>query len=159
MKEFILTQSYGSIEEMLNSVEVAIYKEELQQGNIEKYAVVSRVGNKYDIDGNKIEDFVDNPFFAKEKKCTCYNELECICDNEKIVNEGNFEEKMEKKEMKYPEIEAFVDGVVEKQVEGIKRAYEEEIAELKKVHEDELATAKENAKAEAREELLAKLNS
>ena len=165
MKEFILTQSYGSIEEMLNSVEVAIYKEELQQGSIEKYAVVSRVGNKYDIDGHKIEDFVDNPFFAKEEKCTCYNELECICDNE-----GNFEEKMEEKEMKYPEIEAFVDGVVEKQVEGVKRAYEEkiakfkaqheqEIAELKELHESELATAKANAKAEAKEELLAKLNS
>lgn len=157
MKEFILTQSYGSIEEMLNSVEVAIYKEELQQGNIEKYAVVSRVGNRYDIDGNKIEDFVDNPFVGTVEKAPLPYVVEAV------------EEKMEEKEMKYPEVEAFIDGVVEKQIEDVKRAYEEEItrlkvehaqeiAELKRVHEDELATAKENAKAEAREELLAKLN-
>lgn len=157
MKEFVLTQSYGSIEEMLNSVEVAIYKEELQQGDIEKYAVVSRVGNRYDIDGNKIEDFVDNPFVEIVEKAPLPYVVEAV------------EEKMEEKEMKYPEIEAFIDGVVEKQVEGVKLAYEEiiaklktqhaqEIAELKRVHEDELATAKENAKAEAREELLAKLN-
>lgn len=169
MKEFILTQPYGSLEEMLNSAEVAVYREELQQCNIEKYAIVSRIGNRYDLNGNKIEGFVDNPFFIKEEKCACCNELECICDNEKIVNEGNFEEKnREGTNMKYPEIEAFVDEVVSRQIEGVKLAYEEEIAkikaqheqeiaELKEFHESELATAKANAKTEAKEELLAKL--
>ena len=55
MKEFILTQPYTTIEEMVNSGELSVYKEELQQGNIEKYAIVSRIGNRYDIEGKKIE--------------------------------------------------------------------------------------------------------
>lgn len=164
MIEFNLTQPYSNLEEMLNSAEVAIYKEDLQRGTYKKYAIVSRIGNRYDLQGNKIEDYVDNPFFVKEDipAFTC----------EKITNEEagmTIEEFIGGKTMKYPEIEAFVDGVVEKQVEGVKLAYEEEIAkikaqheqeiaELKAVHEDELSTAKANAKAEAKAEILAKLN-
>lgn len=166
--EFFLTQSYSTLEEMLNSAEVGIYKEDLQRGTYEKYAIVSRIGNRYDLEGNKIEGFVDNPFIAKEDipVFTCEK-----ITNEDIVKEAGMtiEEFIGGKTMKYPEVEAFIDEVVAKQIEGVKLAYEEdiaklkeqheqEIAELKAIHEDELATAKANAKAEAKEELLAKLN-
>ena len=67
MKEFVLTQPYSTVEEMVNSGEVAVYKEELQQGNIEKYAIVSRIGNRYDLNGKKIEDFVKNPYLKKKQ--------------------------------------------------------------------------------------------
>ena len=159
MKEFVLTQPYGSLEEMLNSAEVAVYKEDLQRGTYEKYAIVSRIGNRYDLEGNKIEDFVDNPF---------YNQVEVV-NLPFVVNETKKEKVLEETNMKYPEIERVIDETVEKQVEGVKLVYEEEItklkaqheqevAELKAFHESELATAKANAKAEAKEELLAKLN-
>ena len=164
MKEFILTQPYSNLEEMLNSAEVGIYKEELLQGNIEKYAIVSRIGNRYDLNGNKIEDFVDNPFYKTQEVEVCEEAktIPTVCEIE--------EKNMEETNMKYPEVEAFIDEVVAKQIEGVKLAYEEEIAKiksqheqevavLKRVHEDELSTAKANAKAEAKAELLAKLNS
>ena len=102
MKEFILTQPYGSLEEMLNSAEVAVYREELQQCNIEKYAIVSRIGNRYDLSGKKIEDLADNPFFHKE---------------EMVVEEiaSTTEEKVtEERSMKYCEIEMLIDKEIEK---------------------------------------------
>ena len=153
MKEFVLTQPYGSVEEMLNSAEVGIYKEELQQGNIEKYAIVSRIGNRYDLDGNKIEDFVDNPFFAKEDMPVF------SCDkitNEDIIEEAGItiDEFLGGKTMKYFEIEKLIDAEVEKAITEVKEKYEKEIKELKNTHENELA----NAKAQAKAELLAKLN-
>lgn len=158
MKEFILTQPYATLEEMLNSAEVGIYKEELQQGNIEKYAIVSRIGNRYDLNGNKIEDFVYNPFLVKEDipVFTCVK----ITNKDVIEKAGTtVEEFIGGKTMKYFEIEKLIDDEIEKAVAECNAKHEQEIAELKKVHEDELATAKANAKAEAKEELLAKLNS
>lgn len=156
MKEFILTQPYGSLEEMLNSAEVEIYKEELQQGNIEKYAIVSRIGNRYDLNGNKIEDFADNHFLVKEDIPVSY----CEITKEDVIEDAGVtvEEILEGEVMKYPEVEAFIDEVVAKQIEGVKLVYEEEIAKIKAQHEEELVIAKANAKAEAKEELLAKLN-
>ena len=75
MKEFVLTQPYNSLEEMLSSVEVNIYKEELEMSGVEKYAIVSRIGNRYDLNGNKIEDFADNPYFKKEDVNVCYDTI------------------------------------------------------------------------------------
>ena len=159
MMEFILTQSYATLEEMLNSAEVDVYKEDLQRGTYEKYAIVSRIGNRYDLEGKKIEGFVDNPFYKTQRVEVCEEAkpIPVVCEIE--------EKNMEETNMKYPEIEAFVDGVVEKQVEGVKLAYEEEISKIKAQHEqyiDELKALHEvelmNAKAKAKSELLAKLN-
>ena len=44
MKEFILSQPYNTLEEMLNSTEVCGYIEELKQCEIEQYAIISRIG-------------------------------------------------------------------------------------------------------------------
>lgn len=158
MFEFFLTQPYASLEEMLNSAEVAIYKEELQRGTYEKYAIVSRIGNRYDLEGNKIEDFVDNPYFVKKE------DIPVCCEkitNEDIVKEAGVtvDKFLGGKTMKYFEIEKLIDAEVEKAVAELKAQHEQEIAELKATHEDEIATVKINAKAEAKEELLAKLNS
>lgn len=157
MKEFILTQPYGSLEEMLNSAEVGIYKEELQQGNIEKYAIISRIGNRYDLNGNKIEGFIDNPFFAKEDIPASY----CEITNEDIIKEAGItvEDFLGGKTMKYFEIEKLIDAEVEKAVAECKAKYEEEIVKLKEQHDIELENVKANAKTEAKAELLAKLNS
>ena len=95
MKEFVLTQPYANLEEMLNSAEVDVYKEELEQGNIEKYAIVSRIGNRYDLNGKKIEDFVKNPYLKKKQD---------VVENVKIEIAETLsveEEKMEVKTMKY----------------------------------------------------------
>lgn len=144
MKEFILTQPYGNLEEMLNSAEVGIYKEELQQGNVEKYAIVSRIGNRYDLNGNKVEDFATNPFYHKEEVV----EVEA-------PTEIKQEKVMEETSMKYLEIEALIDKEIEKAVAEVNARYEQELSALKKNHAHELATAK----AEVKAELLAKLNS
>lgn len=151
MKEFILTQPYGNLEEMLNSAEVGIYKEELQQGNIEKYAIVSRIGNRYDLQGNKIEDFVDNPFLVKEDIPVSY----CEITNEDVVEEADttIEEILGEKTMKYVEIENLIDAEVEEAVAKVETKFKKEIITLKEQHAQELA----NAKAEAKAELLAKL--
>ena len=146
MKEFNLTQPYVSLEEMMNSGEVAVYKEELQQGNIEKYAIVSRIGNRYDLDGNRIEDFTNNPFLKKEEASVVYKEA----IEEKVIEK----EILEVKDMKYFEIEKLIDAEVEKAIAEVKNAHEAEIANLKEIHAQELC----NAKAEARAELIAKLN-
>lgn len=153
MKEFILTQPYGNLEEMLNSAEVGIYKEELQQGNIEKYAIVSRIGNRYDLQGNKIADFVDNPFLVKEDIPVSY----CEITNEDVVEEADttIEEILGEKTMKYVEIENLIDAEVEEAVAKVETKFKKEIITLKEQHAQELANAKEEAKAE----LLAKLNS
>lgn len=149
MKEFILTQSYATIEDMLASGEVAVYLEELQQGNIEFYAIVSRIGNRYDIDGNKIDGFTPNPYcksFVCEQQEAIQNVVEPVA--------VGIEEKKEEKEMNYPEIEALIDEIVKSAIEGVKLAHAEEIAKLKEQHAKELADAKEQAKVE----LIAKLN-
>lgn len=148
MKEFVLTQPYSTVEEMVNSGEVAVYKEELQQGNIEKYAIVSRIGNRYDLNGKKIEDFVKNPYLKKKQD---------VVENVKIEIAETLsveEEKMEVKTMKYCEIEMFIDKEIEKAVAEIKEKHAQEIAVLKEKHAEELA----NAKYEAKAELIAKLN-
>lgn len=144
MKEFNLTQPYATLEEMMNSAEVAIYKEELQQGSIEKYAIVSRIGNRYDLNGNKVEDFAINPFCChKEEKVV---EVEAPTEIEEKV--------MEETSMKYLEIEALIDKEIEKAVAEVNAKYEQELSALKEKHAQELATAK----AEVKAELLAKLN-
>ena len=148
MKEFVLTQPYSSLDEMVNSAEVGIYKEELQQGNIEKYAIVSRIGNRYDLEGNKVIEFAPNPFYRKGVEFVTAETTQ-----EDVITAVK-ENIMEEEEMKYPEIETLIDEVVAKQVEGVKLAHEEEIAKLKEEHAQELA----NAKAEVKAELLAKLN-
>ena len=148
MKEFVLTQPYASLDEMLNSAEVAVYKEELQQGNIEKYAIVSRIGNRYDLNGKKIEGFAENPYLKKKQDVVedvKIETAEILSVNEKKTEEDN---------MKYFEIEALIDKEIEKAVEEVNAKYEKELAELKATHEQELATAK----AEVKAELLAKLN-
>lgn len=141
MKEFILTQSYGTLDEMLNSGEVAVYKEELMQGEITEYAIVSRIGNRYDIYGQKIENFALNPFYNQQEvhNVTTADEIEEI--------------KVEDKEMKYSEIEVIIDNEIAKAVEQVKNEYEVKIAQLNEQHAIEIA----NAKAEAKAELIAKL--
>lgn len=136
MKEFILTQSYSTIEEMLNSGEVAVYKDELKQGNIDEYAIVSRVGNRYDLQGNKIANHAKNPFL--------------------IVVETVEEEKeiMEENKMKYVEIETLIDNEIEKAVAEVNARHEKELAELKEKYTVEL----ENAKAAVKAEIIAKIN-
>lgn len=136
MKEFVLTQPYASIDEMLNSGEVAVYKDELKQGNIEEYAIVSRIGNRYDLHGNKIEDCVKNPYLTV---------IETVEEHKEIV---------EDKEMKYVEIETLIDNEIAKVVTELTAKHEQEIAALREKHAQELA----NAKYEVRAELLAKLN-
>ena len=130
MKEFILTQPYNSIEEMVNSGEMAVYVDELKQHSISKYAIVSRIGNRYDIHGNRIEGFIDNPFGVNV---------------EELKTEGI--------SMKYLEIEALIDAEVEKATAELKVKHEQEIESLKQVHELELANVKSQVKAE----ILAKL--
>lgn len=136
MKEFVLTQPYGNLEEMLNSGEVAVYKEELQQGNIEKYAIVSRIGNRYDLNGNKIENYAINPY----------------CGSAEV-----------KEMVKYTEIEALIDKEVEKAVAEAVATLEEkhktEIEELKQQHANNLAELKNEIRTVVKAEILAKLNS
>lgn len=150
MKEFILTQPYSTIEEMLNSGEVAVYKEELEQGDIDKYAIVSRIGNRYDLNGEKIIESTKNPFYKKKEENVAVNaEIVIVKEDAKI------EEKMEDKSMKYCEIEMMIDKEIEKAVAKVNEKYENELSVLKETHAQELA----NAKYEVKAELLAKLNS
>ena len=151
MKEFVLTQPYNSLEDMLNSGEVAVYKEELQQGNIEKYAIVSRIGNRYDLNGKKIEEFAKNPYLKKKEDAVRNVQTEVV---ETLAVEV-YEEKKENKTMKYFEIETLIDKEVEKAVAEVTEKYEQEISLLKEEHSHELATAKYQVKAE----LIAKINS
>jgi hypothetical protein len=143
MKEFILTQPYSTIEEMVKSGEVAVYKEELEQGNINEYAIVSRMGNRYNIDGKKIEGFAKNPYIKKK---------ELVVNDVKI--ETVKEEFVEETDMKYFEIEALIDEEIEKAVEEVNTKHAQELEALKETHAKELV----NAKAEAKAELIAKLN-
>lgn len=152
MKEFVLTQPYSSIDEMVNSGEMSVYKDELLQGNIEEYAVISRIGNRYDINGNKIDGYVKNPFIKEETK----------------ILEGT--------EMKYCEIEALIDKEIENAVDCVKAEFTNEISSLKLSHEEEISSLKTKhlqeiselkdryilelakAKEQAKEELIAKLS-
>ncbi len=130
MKEFILTQSYQSIDEMLNSGEMYVYKEELQTSEVKEYAIVSRIGNRYDIYGNKIVGYAYNPFIVEEKN-----------------------ETLEVNKMKYVEIEALIDKEIENAIADVTKKYEKDIEELKSKYEIEISKAKELAK----EEILAKI--
>lgn len=132
MKEYILTQPYSNMEEMLNSAEVEIYKEELSNCTDEEYAIISRIGNRYDIFGNKIENYAINPFIKKEIK---KEETETT--------------------MKYAEIETLIDNEIAKAVAEVKNMYEQEIEKINTHHNEEMALVKENIKAE----IIAMLNS
>lgn len=140
MKEFNLTQSYATIEELLNSGEVAVYKEELQQSDIDKYAIVSRIGNRYDLQGEKIEKYALNPYFATTEK------IAVVVEENKKEGEINI--------MKYAEIEALIDNEVAKAVAEVNAKHEQELATLKEQHAQELA----NVKYEVRAEIIAKIN-
>jgi hypothetical protein len=143
MKEFILTMPYSSTEEMANSGEVAVYKEELQQSGEEKYAIVSRIGNRYDVFGNRIGDFAINPFLTQTQEEVPVEIIETIT---------------EEKEMKYAEIEALIDREIEKAVTELTEKHQLEIAELTRKHTLEIAEMQVNAKAQAKAEILALLN-
>lgn len=139
MKDFVLTKPYSTIDEMLNSEEVTIFKEELKNGNFENYAIVSRTGKRYDLKGNKIDSFAKNPFFETQEE-------------EKTIIEKNQTE--EQKEMKYLDIESLIDKEVAKAVEETRIMYEKEIENLKLQHANELISIKDKVKAE----ILSKIN-
>lgn len=105
MKEFYLDEPYASIQDMLKGEEVAEFTEELKQGEIDQYAFVSRIGNRYDLDGKKIAGFSANPFFVGENK-------------------------EEEQPMKYAEIEALIDEEIAKAVDKVKAECDEKVAEL-----------------------------
>ena len=149
MKEFILTQSYSNLNEMLTSGEVAVYKEELQQGTIKQYAIVSRIGNRYDLNGKKIDGYVVNPYTTENQVFDAEEDV-CAEIEEKILEEVS---------MKYVEVEQFIDNAIAKAVEETKTVYESQLVELKENHEKEIAEIKAKAIASAKAELLAKLNS
>lgn len=142
MKEFVLTQPYLSVDEMVNSGEVAVYKDELQNCGEELYAIVSRTGKRYDLFGNKIDDFAQNPFLGK-------NENGQVQDLTIIE-----EKKVENEEMKYSNIEALIDAEVAKAIEQIKAEHAKEIENLKAEHAKEILTVHDTVKAE----LLAKIS-
>lgn len=139
MKEFVLTQPYLSVDEMISSGEVAVYKDELQNCGDELYAIVSRTGKRYDLNGNKIDSFAKNPFFETQEE-------------EKTIIEKNQTE--EQKEMKYLDIESLIDKEVAKAVEETRIMYEKEIENLKLQHANELISIKDKVKAE----ILSKIN-
>lgn len=151
MKEFVLTQPYGNLEEMLSSAEVAIYEEELQQGDIEKYAIVSRIGNRYDLKGKKIESYAKNPYFKKKEEIAVKDAKIEIAQDVPVVKEKI----TEVNGMKYYEVETFIDKEIEKAVADVEYKHAQEIEKMKETHAKELAYVKEQVKAE----LLAKLNS
>lgn len=138
MKDFVLTKPYSTIEDMLNSEEVTIFKEELKNGNFENYAIVSRTGKRYDLKGNKIDSFAKNPFFEQHEETT-------------IIEKNQTEEQ---KEMKYVDIESLIDKEVAKAVEETRIMYEKEIENLKLQHANELISIKDTVKAE----ILSKIN-
>lgn len=138
MKDFVLTKPYSTIEDMLNSEEVTIFKEELKNGNFENYAIVSRTGKRYDLKGNKIDSFAKNPFFEQHEETT-------------IIEKNQTEEQ---KEMKYVDIESLIDKEVAKAVEATRITYEKEIENLKLQHANELISIKDTVKAE----ILSKIN-
>jgi hypothetical protein len=154
MKEFVLTQPYSNLEEMMNSAEVGIYKEELKNSDIKEYAIISRIGNRYDLNGNKIEGYAKNPFNKIEE-----------------TNDGDGFEKIEEKileevSVKYLEVEQFIDNAITKAIEETKFAFEQKIEELKEQHNKEIEKLKEahalelaQVKYDIKAELIAKLNS
>lgn len=155
MKEFVLTKPYKTIDDMLNSDEVEIAKRELAQGIIKQYAIVSRKGNRYDLSGNKIENYVQNPFISTQ----------CNCDNSNFLKSFINIKKSEEKSMKYLDIEKIIDKEIENAVEKANIQHTQEIAKLKADHEKEIISLKEKyaieivkAKDTAKAELIAKLN-
>lgn len=155
MKEFILTQSYATIEEMVNSGEMDVFRAELSKCEIDFYTIISRIGNKYDIYGNKISGYVENPYLMVNTPVEETIQQEAIQNVIEPAEVVEIEEKKEEEtDMKYTEIDALIDAEIEKAVAEVKAEYEQEIAILKEQHEKELADVKEQAKAE----LIAKLN-
>lgn len=137
-KEYQLTGTYNNIESLCNSNEVLAIKNELLQGAVTDYVIISRIGNRYDLNGCEITDFVKNPFIKK----------------------------VEEENMKYLEIEKLIDEEIKKEVEKVKIEYAQEIVKIKAEHEQELTVLKQNhavdivnAKETAKAELIAKLNS
>lgn len=139
MKELILTQSYSTINDMLNSEEVKEFVKELEQGNIDEYAVVSRIGNRYNLDGKRISKFAQNPYVT-----TSANISQVETENKKQGENT----------MKYTEIEALIDNEIAKAVADINAKHEQELAELKEKYTAELESAKATVKAE----IIAKIN-
>lgn len=139
MKELKLTQSYSTIDEMLKSEEVEAFVSELEKGEIAEYAIVSRIGNRYDLDGKKIAQYAFNPYFS-------------AADETSVTVEEN--KKQGENTMKYAEIETLINNEIAKAVAEVTEKYEKQFTELKEQHAQELA----NTKYEIRAELLAKLN-
>lgn len=140
MKQYVLTKPYATLEAMINSDEVARAKEELQKGEIKEYAIVSRIGNRYDLNANKILGYALNPYYQ-----------------EKTMED--------KKDMKYTNIEAIIDQEIATAVEKANIQHAQEIAKINADHEKEVIAIKEKhaadlvkAKDLAKAELLAKLN-
>lgn len=139
MKEFVLTQSYSTIGDMLRSEEVKAFVSELEKGEIAEYAIISRIGNRYDLDGNKIAQYAPNPYAT-----VCANNAPAETENKE---QGEIE-------MKYAEIEALIDNEIAKAVAEVNARHEKELAELKEKYTAELENAKEAVKAE----IIAKIN-
>lgn len=139
MKEFVLTQSYSTIGDMLRSEEVKAFVSELEKGEIAEYAIISRIGNRYDLDGNKIAQYAPNPYFSAAEVSS-------------VTVEEN--KKQGENTMKYAEIEALIDNEIAKAVAEVNARHEKELAELKEKYTAELENAKEAVKAE----IIAKIN-
>lgn len=168
MKEFQLTQSYATIREMLDSDEMAIYNDELMEGEIDEYAIISRIGNHYDIDGNKINGYVKNPYikaspmsindFKEEAKTMKYTEIEKVIDEEiaKAIAEANVSRETMINEIR-AEHENALNAVKikhEEELTSLRNYYEAKLTEMQTTHAEELSAMRENIKAE----FIAKLN-
>lgn len=136
MKELKLIQSYSTIDEMLKSEEVKEFIQNLKKSDISEYAIVSRIGNHYDLDGKKIAQYAPNPYVT-------------VCVNTETENK-----KQGENTMKYAEIETLINNEIAKAVAEVTEKYEKQFTELKEQHAQELA----NTKYEIRAELIAKLN-
>lgn len=139
MKELKLTQSYSTIDEMLKSEEVKEFIQNLKKSDISEYAIVSRIGNHYDLDGKKIAKYAPNPYFS-------------VAEVSSVTVEEN--KKQGENTMKYAEIETLINNEIAKAVAEVTEKYEKQFTELKEQHAQELA----NTKYEIRAELIAKLN-
>ena len=56
MKEYVLTQSYPTINDMIESGEVKVYIDELKYGDIDKYAVALKSGGMLILSGFYTQD-------------------------------------------------------------------------------------------------------
>lgn len=152
MKEYVLTKPYPNTASMINGDEVGKVIESLMVGDVRSYAIVSRIGNRYDLSGNRIDGFAENPFYKPTEEL-------------QVVEEPQQEQEREEHNMKYVEIEALIDAEVEKAVAQIKQKHDAEIAEINAQHEAQVAEINERHATEiaevrlnVRAELIAKLN-